>query len=167
MRFSSDAGSCSEWLRSQMHFTAGSRTNTIFRIQTEALMLSFSWLVFPMVHRLSAHEYSTIGTCPFLSRQAELMDGAEGLAAAAVWQLASELHDRQAGLMIAECCVLSPCHRTCDLKASHRANGAVGYTYHMRWDETLQCRFRAPSLCLALEAADFPPLWRYHCRPLD
>ncbi|CAE7666697.1 cwf19l2 [Symbiodinium pilosum] len=43
--------------------------------------------------------------------QAELMDGAEGLAAAAVWQLASELHDRQ---------------------ASHRANGAVGYTYHMR-----------------------------------
>ena len=28
--------------------------------------------------------------------QAELMDGAEGLAAAAVWQLAQELHDRQA-----------------------------------------------------------------------
>ena len=25
------------------------------------------------------------------------MDGAEGLAAAAVWQLASELHERQAG----------------------------------------------------------------------
>ncbi|OLP89248.1 CWF19-like protein 2 [Symbiodinium microadriaticum] len=43
--------------------------------------------------------------------QADLMDGAEGLAAAAVWQLASELHERQ---------------------ASHRANGAVGYTYHMR-----------------------------------
>ncbi|CAJ1373862.1 unnamed protein product [Effrenium voratum] len=43
--------------------------------------------------------------------QAELMDGAEGLAAAAVWQLAQELHDRQ---------------------ANHRANGAVGYTYHMR-----------------------------------
>lgn len=43
--------------------------------------------------------------------QAELMDGGEGLAAAAVWQLAHELHERQ---------------------ANHRTNGAVGYTYHMR-----------------------------------
>lgn len=43
--------------------------------------------------------------------QADLMDGAEGLAAAAVWQLAQELHERQ---------------------ANHRTNGAVGYTYHMR-----------------------------------
>ncbi|CAE7615584.1 KIN7M [Symbiodinium natans] len=46
--------------------------------------------------------------------QGDLMDGAEGLAAASVWQLASELHERQ---------------------VSHRANGAVGYTFHMR----LQC----------------------------
>lgn len=43
--------------------------------------------------------------------QAELMDGAEGLAAAAVWQLSQELHERQ---------------------ANHRSNGAVGYSYHMR-----------------------------------
>eukprot|EP00434_Breviolum_minutum_P038655 symbB.v1.2.034296.t1/scaffold4400.1/size40136/1 len=46
-----------------------------------------------------------------LAEKADLMDGAEGLAAAAVWQLAQELHERQ---------------------ANHRTNGAVGYTYHMR-----------------------------------
>ena len=43
--------------------------------------------------------------------QAELMDGAEGLAAATVWQLSQELQERQ---------------------ANHRSNGAVGYSYHMR-----------------------------------
>ena len=32
--------------------------------------------------------------------KADLMDGAEGLAAAAVWQLASELHERQARVVL-------------------------------------------------------------------
>ena len=39
---------------------------------------------------------STAWVCSELwCRQADLMDGAEGLAAAAVWQLAQELHERQ------------------------------------------------------------------------
>lgn len=34
------------------------------------------------------------------------MDGAEGLAAAAVWQLAQELHERQVETLLLACCDL-------------------------------------------------------------